>query len=270
MKKITYILLIVLCFSCEDQIDVDLNNATPRLVIDASINWIKGTTGNQQDIKLTLSAPYFNNSVPPANNALVEITDSSNNAFVFIEDNDTGIYQNSTFTPIINETYTLNIVYEGDVYTATESLKSVPSIEFVEQINDGGFSGEETELKAYYTDPEDEENYYFFEFKSNIPVIPGLEVYEDRFTNGNQVFGFYTEEDLETGDEVVIRNHGVSKQFYEFMFILLQQNSEDGGGPFETQPVTVKGNCVNQTNTENFPFGYFRLSEDDEFFYIVQ
>ena len=270
MKKIIYILSIFFCFSCEDQIDVDLNNTEPRLVIEASINWIKGTSGNQQSIKLSLSAPYFNTSVPPANNAIVEITDSSNNTFIFIEDNDTGIYQNTTFIPTINEMYTLNIIYEGEIYTAKETLKPVSSIEYVEQINDGGFSGEETELKAYFTDPEDEENYYFFEFISNVNAIPSLEVYEDRFTNGNQVFGFYTDENLEAGDEVVIRNHGVSKQFYEFMFILLQQNSEDGGGPFETQPATVRGNCINTTDPDNFPFGYFRLSEVDEFVYTIE
>ncbi|MEJ2112391.1 MAG: DUF4249 family protein [Flavobacteriaceae bacterium] len=270
MKKIIYILSIFLCFSCEDQIDVDLNNTEPRLVIEASINWIKGTSGNQQSIKLSLSAPYFNTSVPPANNAIVEIADSSNNTFIFIEDNNTGIYKNTTFIPTINEMYTLNIIYEGEIYTAKETLKSVSSIEYVEQINDGGFSGEETELKAYFTDPEDEENYYFFEFISNVNAIPSLEVYEDRFTNGNQVFGFYTDENLEAGDEVVIRNHGVSKQFYEFMFILLQQNSEDGGGPFETQPATVRGNCINTTDPDNFPFGYFRLSEVDEFVYTIE
>ena len=36
------------------------------------------------------------------------------------------------------------------------------------------------------------------------------------------------------------------------MFILLQQGGEDGGGPFETQPATVRGNCINQTNSELF------------------
>jgi hypothetical protein len=54
------------------------------------------------------------------------------------------------------------------------------------------------------------------------------------------------------------------------MFTLLQQGSEEGGGPFETQPATVRGNCINQTNQDNFPFGYFRLSEVDEVIYTIQ
>ena len=270
MKNCFYILLLFICFSCEDVIDVDLNEAPPKLVIDASIDWLKNTSGNDQSIKLTLTAPYFDNNVPPANGAQVTIVNSDNIQFNFTEDGTTGIYRNTNFIPIINETYVLTIVYQGETYAATETLKSVVPLDYVEQNDEGGFSGEETELKVFYTDPEDEENYYFFEFFSDIPAFPELEVYDDVFTNGNQIFGFYTEEDLTSGDEVTIRNHGVSRQFYNYMFILLQQNGEDGGGPFETQPASVRGNCVNQTNPTNYPLGYFRLSEVSELIYIVQ
>jgi hypothetical protein len=271
MKRIVILLILLLTLTnCEDVIDVNLNTSEPRLVIDASINWLKNTSGNQQSIRLSLTAPFFNDTVPPANNAIVTISDSDNNTFSFIEEVDTGIYTNDSFIPVIDETYTLTILYNGETYTATETLKPVVSIDFVEQNNEGGFSGEDIELKAFYTDPANEENYYFFEFISDIAVTPTLEVYEDRFTDGNQIFGFYTEEDLESGDVVTIRNYGISKRFYDFMFILLQQGSQEAGGPFETQPATVRGNCVNTTNPNNFPFGYFRLSEVDELIYTVE
>ena len=133
-----------------------------------------------------------------------------------------------------------------------------------------GFLGEDIEIKAFYTDPANIENFYFFEFIAPINPMNTLGVYEDRFTDGNEIFGFYSEEDLEPGIEVTIRNHGISKQFYEFMFTLLLQGSDEGGGPFETQPATVRGNCINQTNPDNFPFGYFRLSEVDEVIYTIQ
>jgi len=271
MKKFIFLMFsICLVTNCEDVIDVDLNTAEPRLVIDASINWFKNTTGNQQSIKLSLTAPFFDNEVPPANGALVQITDSNANVYSFVEDGTTGIYKNYNFTPIIDETYTLNIVYDGETYTAVETLKSVVPIDFVEQNNEGGFTGEDIELKAFYTDPANIENYYFFEFIAPIGLVPSLEVYEDRFTDGNQIFGFYSEEELESGMEVKIRNYGISERFYQFMFILLQQGGEQDGGPFETQPATVRGNCVNTTNPENFPFGYFRLSEVDELIYTVE
>lgn len=271
MKKLILIPLIaVFTYSCEDVIDLDLPTAEPKLVIDASINWFKGTTGNDQEIKLTLTAPYFDTEIPPASDAQVVITDSNNNSFQFIEDGNTGIYINNSFIPVINGDYDLTINYKGEIFTATETLKSVSEIDYIEQYENGGFSGNEMELKAFYLDPANEENYYLFEFISNIPVIPSLEVYKDEFVNGNEIFGFYTEEDLESGDIVTIRNYGISERFYAYMFIILQQNSEEGGGPFETQPATVRGNCVNQTNPENFPLGYFRLSEVDEFVYTIE
>lgn len=270
MKKYIAILLTLVFVSCEDVIDVDLNETVPKLVIDASIDWYKGSTGEEQQIKLTLLTPFFNPDTAPATGAVVTITKDSTQSFDFVEEGATGIYTNTDFVTELNATYTLSILYDGDTYFATETLMPVVDIDYVEQNNEGGFSGEDIELKAFYTDPPNEENYYFFEFITDIVEVPNLEVYEDRFTDGNQIFGFYTEEDLATGDLVTMRNYGISKRFYEYMFILLQQSSDGGGGPFETQPATVRGNCINQTNPDHYPLGYFRASEVDELIYEVQ
>ena len=91
----------MLIISCEDVIDVKTPTEQPRLVIDASINWFKGTTGADQDIKLTLTAPYFNNSVPPANGAQISITDSNNQVFNFIEDGQTVSIQTIISFPLL-------------------------------------------------------------------------------------------------------------------------------------------------------------------------
>ncbi|GAA4282418.1 DUF4249 family protein [Gaetbulibacter aestuarii] len=270
MNYLKYILLFLILASCEDVVTVNTPTEAPRLVIDASIDWFKGTDGSNQEFKLTETAPYFNDGVPPATGAQVTVQNSNNDTFVFIEDGTTGIYKNTTFVPVLNETYTITINYKSETYTGSETLLPVASIEYVEQNDNGGFTGDETELKAYYTDPAGEVNYNFFEFISDIPVIPSLSVYKDEFTDGNTIFGFYTEMDLSTGDMVTIRNYGVSEQFYNYMFVLLQQNSQEGGGPFETQPATVRGNCINVTNPEHYPLGYFRASQVDEFIYTVK
>lgn len=267
-----FILIFIFGFlstSCEDVIDVDLETADPRLVIDASLSWVKGTQGNLQVIKLTLTAPFFDDTIPPANGATVTVEDSNNNTFTFIEQDNSGVYLNNTFIPEINGVYNLTIIYENEVYTATETLIPVTSIDFVEQNNNGGFSGDEIEIKAYYTDPEDEENYYLFQFVNN-QYITTLEVYDDEFNNGNQIFGYYSHEDLKSSDQLTIKMSGISERHYEFFNILLQQRDDESGDPFETQPATVRGNCVNQTNPDNYPLGYFRVTETDVFTYTVQ
>lgn len=271
MKKFLYIILLSLSFTaCEDVIDLELDSAAPRLVIDASLNWYKGTDGKNQIIKLSLSAPFYNDEVPPANNAVVTVTDTNNNTFNFIENEDTGIYSNNSFIPEIDGVYTLTINYNNEIYTGTEQLMAVSTIDRVEQKNDGGFSGDEIEIKAYYTDPEGLGNYYLFEIDRLADNDTSLEVYDDEFTDGNEIFAFYSDEDLETGHELVIYGSGISERFYEYMVILLQQTDDEGGDPFETQPATVRGNCVNQTNPSNYPFGYFRASEVSIFNYTVE
>lgn len=270
--KYNILFLIIFCIitSCERKVDVEVPFEKERLVIEASINWFDGTTGNEQEIKLTKTAPYFNTIIPPALNAIVTIEDSNNNLFNFIDTNNTGVYKTTNFIPVLNETYTLTILYNNEIYRAKETLKSVTPIDYIEQKNDGGFSGDEIELKAYYTDPANEENFYFYEFDNPNKPVPVLEVYDDEFTNGNQIFAFYTDEKLEINMTIVINNYGVSKQFYEYMDLLLQQVSDSGGGPFETQPSTVKGNCVNITNNSNFALGYFKLSQAYKTTYIIE
>lgn len=272
MKNIIYILLLCLpLVNCEEVVELNLKTTKSKLVIDASLNWTKGTNGNIQYIKLSLTTPFYSTIVPSATGAVVNVTDENNNIFNFAEEGNTGIYKNVNFIPEINGVYILTIIYNNETYVGTETLLPVVEIESVEQKNDGGFSGKDTEIKAFYTDPINTKNYYLFEFISTTTKIFSVEVYDDEFTDGNRIFAFHSDEDLNSGDELIIRNYGISKQYFEFMSILLQQsNDNNSGDPFQTQPTTIRGNCVNETNPDNFPLGYFRASEVSVFNYSVQ
>jgi hypothetical protein len=130
-KSILYIVLVfatIIFSSCEKVIDVDLNNAEPKLVIDAVIKWQKGTTGEEQVIKLSLTNDFFTNEILPANGASVTITNSVDETFTFLEDGTTGNYICSNFNPVIGEIYTLVVIYDGEIYTATNPLMATPPI----------------------------------------------------------------------------------------------------------------------------------------------
>ncbi len=269
MKKyIQYIPVFLLLFfaSCEEVVEVDLEESEPRLVIEASIVWYKGTSGNQQSIELSETSPFYEEELTPVENASVFIISENGDEFEFTNEGE-GYYVNTEFQPELNQSYELEINYEGQLYRASETLIPVSPIDYVEQTESGGFSGEDIEIKAYYTDPVEEENYYLFKFRND---GVNLEFYEDEFTNGNQIFGYFSNEDIETNDVIGIEIQGISKRYYEYLFILRSQVGSSDGGPFETMPATVKGNIINETNQENYPFGYFRLSEADSTFYSVE
>lgn len=256
----------LLMISCEEVIEVELDESAPRLVVEASLLWQKGTEGNFQVIKLTTTAPYFDDGTPPAENALVSVTSETGEIYNF-EEIDPGIYANEQFAPEINKRYELSIVYQDETYTAMETLIPVSELQFIEQNSNGGFGGEDTELKIYYNDPEGVDNYYLFRFLfDNLSI----QISEDEFTDGNLSFAYFSSEDLNPGEEVGFEIQGISERFYEYIFILRSQAGTNGGGPFQTQPTTVRGNIVNITNPENFAFGYFRASETDFLAYTIE
>ncbi len=269
MRIFTLLFSILFLISCEEVIDVELNESEPKLVVEATMIRLLNNEGGSTDVKLSLTGPFFDDEVPPVTDATVSITDNNANIFM-LNHIENGIYTTETsLTPEDNVAYTITIIYEGETFVATEQLDTVSPWEMnIEQDNEGGFLGDEIELKAFFSDPEDEENYYYSQITSD--KGKDRDITSDEFFNGNQIFALYTAEDLEPGDEVQFILDGVDRSFHNFMFILLQQGSEDGGGPFETQPATVRGNIVNQTNPDNFPLGYFRVSERDTMSYIVQ
>lgn len=262
-----FLLVFVLGFlSCEEVVDVELQESDPRLVIEASIIWDKNTNGNYQIISLTTTSPYFDDEIPPATDALVKVQSQSGEIYEFTEV-DPGIYISTNFSPELNKEYQLTIQYNNEVYTASETMVPVVELQNVEQSINGGFSGDDIELKAYYQDPAEARNFYLFKFFFD---DLSLQIYDDEFTNGNRTFAYFSDEDLEIGDQVNFTIQGISERFYEYLYILSSQAGENNGGPFQTQPTTVRGNIVNETNPENFAFGYFRLSQSSELIYTIQ
>lgn len=256
--------------SCEEVVDVDLDTAAPKLVVEAAINWEKGTSGKLQVIRLSTTTGYFENTIPVVSNAVVFIENSKNQKFNFTEFNKTGSYVCNDFKPEINEEYTLTVISKGNTYTASETLKSVAPITRIEQKNDGGFTGEDIEIKTYFTDPADEDNFYLFKYVYSNKVTANYYVSEDKFYQGNEIFSSAIDEDLKAGDEVEVTHYGISKQYYNYMNILVSIAGSSIGGPFQSPPATVKGNIINTTDKNNYPLGYFSLGEISTKKYKIQ
>lgn len=272
MKKIYLILTLLLFFGlagCEETVNVDLDTAPPRLVVDASIMWEKGTDGSDQKIKLTTTTDYYNNHPPVVSGATVYVKNSANVTFNFTETGNTGEYTTESFVPEIGETYTLTVIYNGQTITATETLKAVSPIDYVAQELSPGIGEEEDviDIKPYFTDPGNSTDFYMFRFQSNLDAFSEFSVSDDEFFQGNQIFWLYQNSDLKPGDVVLIRLYGISQRYFNYMEKLA--NIVGGNGPFGTPPGVLRGNLVNNTNPDDYVLGYFNLSEVDTEIYNV-
>jgi len=62
------------------------------------------------------------------------------------------------------------------------------------------------------------------------------------------------EEKLKAGDQVDFQLYEISKDYYNYMFKLTLATGIDGN-PFPKIPSAVRGNIINQTNSNNYAFG---------------
>ncbi len=255
--------------SCEDVIDVDLDDAEPRLVIEASLDWEKGTAGNEQTINLSMSTPYFNTGEDTSvSGAVVTVTNTNSGAIFTFNDQNDGSYTVDNFVPVIGDTYRLDVSYAGENYEATETLMSVTDINSITQSIEGGFDDELLEVNVYFDDPEDEENYYLIRYYEEGDLFPYFEDISDEFVNGNEIHDFFEKDDdedngeaaFQPGDVVYIELYGISEQYYNYMRLLIEQYYS-GGDPFSSNSALIRGNCINPTNPEQYAFGYFRLTQ---------
>ena len=141
MKKIFQILLIFAALiSCQKEIDVDLNDADPKVVIEA--NYIG--TDSLVRVRVTQTSSYFDsNPSPVIDNAVVSIIDQSGTP-TDIPPIGNGYYELANYIPNYNTTYTLNIqTADLTVYTAQCYLPSPVQLQpIVEQYFPPAFSAE--------------------------------------------------------------------------------------------------------------------------------
>ncbi|SCY95409.1 DUF4249 domain-containing protein [Flavobacterium caeni] len=272
MKPIYIYLTLLLSLTfvgCEEVVDVDTKTAPPRLVVDASLQWEKGTAGNEQKIKLTMTTNFYNTIPPVVSGATVYVTNSASTVFNFIETPGTGEYVCSSFVPEIGESYTLTVEHNGRTITATEAMMPVPAIDYIAQETIPGFEGEEEQIqfKTYFTDNGTTNDYYLMRFQSSVTAIPEYIAVDDEFFQGNQVFGLYLNADLEPGGLLGVKLYGISQRYFNYMEKLISISY--GAGPFATPAGVLRGNMVNTTNPDDYVLGYFSVTETSSQVYTV-
>jgi hypothetical protein len=264
--KIVIVLFIVLFTNCEKVIDIDVPSIEPKLIIDASFEVLFDETPVVANnvVKLRLSADYFDDVIPTVTNANVYLTNLSDNSIInFSDTNADGDYEPiNPFIPADDIAYELTIIYNGQTYKGKATkIKSAP-FNKLEQGDKTLFSGKETELIVEFSDDGNKENYYLFNFTNNRFIT-----IEDRFFNGSDYnFSFfYREDDIELPTTVTIKMSGISKEFYTYFRVLSSQSGQNGGGPFQSVPSSLLANMININDDNNFPLGYFHISETDTF-----
>ncbi|MDT0295553.1 DUF4249 family protein [Mesonia ostreae] len=265
MKKLFFLLIIFPVFltSCQDVIEVDLEEKEPKLVVEAIGIQQENNNEGLMKVLLTTTTPFFETSFSYVDNAQVSVIVNEQE---FVLSNEFSTEYVDTIPMLENSTYKLRIVYEQEVYEGETQLYATVPFDYVEQ-STNSFSEDFTAINAYFTDPPELGNNYYFYFKA-FGYDAVIDSSDDKLINGNQVSTFYSEE-LESGDVINIKIQGISARFNTYLSTLIQQ-ANDSGSPFSTASASIRGNIVNTTTPNKFPLGYFRISQEFQTTYTVE
>lgn len=260
-KSVCLLLVLGISLSCEDVIAVDLSTSEPRLVIDALIGVDKNNAVPiaSGQLRLTLTAPFFQDQVPPAEGATVEIIEEQTGQVFPLTEDEPGIFRTGFPILVADRDYTLVVHYNNEVYTATERLNRTAFIDTLEQKDGALFDQDnETEIEITFTDIPGERNQYLFSFGFGKYLV-----IDDEFFQDETIPFSYFYEDVAPGDLLTIILFGIDNDFATYADQIFAQSGVNESGPFTVPPTTVRGNISNTTHPSNFAFGYFVLSEFD-------
>jgi hypothetical protein len=190
--RIILSLLPLLVYSgCQKVVNVDLNNATPRIVIEGLISDRRGP----YSVTITKSGSYFNQPVLPyVSDAEVTITDNTGLSDT-LKETAPGIYLTSRTKGIPGRTYTLKVFSENIEYQGTSTMLnhvdidslSVVRSEF-QRIDFGGNNQNRIpyEIHCFFQDPPQKNFYRIKVFKNDSINTQNYRLYDDQYTNGEE------------------------------------------------------------------------------------
>ena len=262
MKKYLFFLAAIALFasSCTERIDLDLNNQEfQRVVVDG---WFTNQA-KAHEVKITLTSDYFvNEAAPAARGATVSITDGVN-TFQLTEE-EPGIYRTEpTVAGEIGKTYTLNVEYEGESYTASHLLDTVSAIDSVDsKIAVDEFTGEiEEDYRALFLFTQELPglgNHYMWRIWKNgelqTDTLREVQFVQDDLVDGNYIYNWEFEWlEADQGDVVYVEQHAISEEIFDgFLAVMLETDWR--GGIFDSPPANVS------TNMSGGALGFFVAS----------
>lgn len=261
IKKIRYkdplpvvlsILTIFIISGCQKVINVDLNEAAPRIVIEGLITDRNGPYA----VAISKSGSYFNQPVlPPVEGAVVIITDNAGTIDT-LKETKPGIYLTSKTRGIPGRTYTLKVLSESKEYMGSSTMQNHVSIDSLilikRQVQHIGFDGGNTseinvDVHCFFRDP-DEKNFYRIKvFRNDTARTENYRLYDDQYTNGQETELRVSH--ANAGDTNLIELFSLDKQTYGYYRTL-----ED---LLHTNPIFGSTPANPNTNLNNGALGYF-------------
>jgi hypothetical protein len=244
------LLLIMLCPACETVIDLDLNEASPALVIEGDLSHPDGLL----TVKISKTGSFFK----PGTVEMVE------DASVYLENKHAkkqkvnhagkGVYKLDQIHTNPGESFKLYVKVEDEIYSAVSTVKNPVDIDSVSYSYYAGdsFFRPGYRFNVTFTDPPEEKNYYRIKVYRNNYLfnrVNDLVVFDDTDRNGETItVHLHSQYYLDEGEAAVLELMSIDRQAWEYFSSLGEVVKDNPNSPAPANPVT---------NFTNGALGYF-------------
>jgi hypothetical protein len=277
MKTLKLFLLLTGVFfftSCEDVIQVKLDEGDPMVTIDAFINDMQ----SQQKVRMTYTDNYFSQAPnEPIRGATVNLKDLTTGLDYVFSDNNNGDYVlTPTDTFRVGHEYELTVTHQGIVYKSNSRMNRTTGIDtLVSEFREGGGIGNAEPGYKFaflgFDPPGDTIDYYWIKsYRNGVFFNKGGDINicaNAAYGEGADGFPFITPiaesitpfgEVFQKFDVCRVEIHSINLETYNFLTQVFTQTTNSG--LFATSPENVKTNIKNITNAKVKVVGWFCMS----------
>jgi hypothetical protein len=251
LPKAALLLAVLLVLaSCEKVIDVDLNSADKKYVIEAIVNDKTGTSF----VKVSRTRNFDDdNYVDVVSGATVSVREDGLTTYTFTESGAPGVYEAPGLKGKSGSRYNLTVTVNGQTFTAESTMPQKVNLDTIYISDELIFTSTRKIVNAVFDDPPGLGNSYRF-----IQTVNGLQetqtlIRNDDYSDGrkivNKLFYFSSDDEnkrnIKSGDQVMIDMLCIEPAVYKYWFSLDRSAIGNGQQATPSNPVTnLKGGAL--------------------------
>lgn len=239
---------LLIFISCEDVIELELKDTTPRIVIEGTLNM----STQKAEVILTKSNGFYEDTTPIFISGATATLQNETGVSITLSETTSGVYVAENVIVNSGEKWTIEVESEDILYTAT-TIAPQPAVldTLITEIEERPFSDEpDIQIFAEWNDEANVSNFYRLRpYRNDTLITQTYNLSDDNFSDGEKITTLIMEE-FAVGNQIKIELLSVDENYYRYFLELssIVSNGFNGSNPYN--PVG---------NFDNDALGYFGI-----------